>query len=62
MLGVNYKTLATALASGQLSPRLCDVLERLLMSEKFSALEEVRGSVRGLRERVDESKRVAKDH
>lgn len=26
MLGVNYKTLAAALASEQLTPRLCDAL------------------------------------
>ncbi len=61
MLGVNYKTLATALASGQLTPRLCDALERQLMVRKFAALEEVRESVRWLMERVDELERVAED-
>ncbi len=40
VLGVNYKTLAAALASGKLTPRLCDALERLLMVRKFAALEE----------------------
>ena len=59
-LRVNYKTLTAALASGQLTPRLCDALERLLMVRKFAALEEVRGSVRELVERVDELERVAR--
>ncbi len=54
ILGVNYKTLASALASGQLTPRLTDALERFLMNSKFAALEEVRGSVRELVTRVDD--------
>ena len=40
-LRVNYKTLAAALVSGQLTPRLCDALERLLMVREFAALEEI---------------------
>ena len=59
ILGVNYKTLAAALASGQLTPRLCDALERQLMIRKFAALEEVRESVRVLVERVDDLGRLA---
>ena len=39
-LRVNYKTLAAALQSGKLTPRLCDALERLLMIRELAALEE----------------------
>ena len=53
VLGVNYKTLVAALASGQLTPRLCDALERLLMIGELAALEEVRESVRGLAKQVE---------
>ncbi len=59
ILGVNYKTLAAALASGHLTPRLCDALERLVMNSKFAAFEEVRESVRGLVELVEELERRA---
>ena len=58
MLGVNYKTLAATLSSGQLSPKLCDALERQLIVRKFAALEAVRESVRALMERVDELERA----
>ena len=39
-LRVNYKTLAAALQSGKLTPRLCDALERLLMIRELAALED----------------------
>ncbi len=39
-LRINYKTLAAALQSGKLTPRLCDALERLLMIRELAALEE----------------------
>ena len=50
-----------ALTSGHLTPRLCDALELLLMNRKFAALEEVRGSVRELAERMDELERATTD-
>ena len=61
ILGVNYKTLAAALASGQLSPRLCDALERMLIIRKLATVEEVRKSVRELVERVEELGRLTAD-
>ena len=59
-LRVNYKTLTAALHSGKLTPMLCGALERLLMIWELAALEEVRGSVKELVERVDEQGRVAR--
>ena len=47
LLGVNHKTLTTALDSGVLTPRLSDALEKLLLSREMEAFETVR-------ERVDE--------
>ncbi len=60
-LRVNYKTLAAALHSGKLTPRLCDALERLLMIRELVALEEVRESVRGLSKQVKEVERLEFD-
>ena len=60
-LRVNYKTLAAALHSGKLTPRLCDALERLLMIRELAALEEVRESVRGLAKQVKEVERLELD-
>ena len=60
-LRVNYKTLAAALASGKLTPRLCGALERLLMIRELAALEEVRESVRGLAKQVKEVERLVLD-
>ena len=54
VLRVNYKALAAALQSGNLTPRLCDALERLLMIRELAALEEVNESVRGLSQQVKE--------
>ena len=53
VLRVNYKTLAAAIDSGKLTPRLCDALERLLLIRELAALEEVQrvgGEVAGPRE------------
>ena len=47
ILGVNYKTLAAAVDSGTLTPRLSDALEKVLLSREIEAFEKVR-------ERVDE--------
>ena len=47
LLGVNYKTLAAAVDSGVLTPRLSDALEKVLLSREIEAFEKVR-------ERVDE--------
>ena len=52
VLRVNYKTLASAIDSGKLTPRLCDALERLLLIRELAALEEVRGLVGKLQGRV----------
>ena len=60
-LRVNYKTLAAALHSGKLTPRLCDALERLLMIRELAALEEVGESVRGLSRQVKEVERLELD-
>ncbi len=60
-LRVNYKTLAAALQSGKLTPRLCDALERLLMIRELAALEEVRESVNGLSKQVKEVERLELD-
>ena len=60
-LRVNYKTLATALHSGKLTPRLCDALARLLLIRELTALEEVRESVNGLAEQVKEVERLELD-
>ena len=48
LLGVNYKTLAAAVDSGTLTPRLSDALEKVLLSREIEAFEKVR-------ERVDET-------
>ena len=61
VLGVDYKTLAAALESGHLTPRLCDALERLLMIRELAVPEEVRGSVRDLAGRVNEVERLELD-
>ena len=61
ILRVNYKSLAAALHSGKLTPRLCDALERLLMIRELAALEEVRESVRGLAKQVKEVERLELD-
>ena len=60
-LRINYKTLAAALQSGKLTPRLCDALERLLMIRELAALEEVRESVNGLSKQVKEVERLELD-
>ena len=52
VLRVNYKTLAAAIDSGKLTPRLCDALERLLLIRELAALEEVRGLVGELEGRL----------
>ena len=60
-LRINYKTLAAALQSGKLTPRLCDALERLLMIRELAALDEVRESVNGLSKQVKEVERLELD-
>ena len=52
VLRVNYKTLASAIDSGKLTPRLYDALERLLLIRELAALEEVRALVGELEGRV----------
>ena len=60
-LRVNHKTLAAALDSGRLTPRLCDALDRLLLIRELTALEEVRESVNGLAKQVKEVERLELD-
>ena len=62
MLGVNYKTLARAVETGSLSPRMSHALDRLLLSreskamaaqqERIAALE---GRVEGLEQKIKSS-------
>ena len=53
LLGVNYKTLAAAVDSGTLTPRLSDALEKVLLSREIEALEKVRERVEELEGRVE---------
>ena len=57
LLGVNYKTVAAALDSGVLTPRLSDALEKVLLSRQIEAFDEVReyvGELEGRLEAVEE--------
>ena len=51
-LGINYKTLARAIDSGNLTPRLCDALERFLSSGEGAAARR-REDMEELGQRVD---------
>ena len=53
LLGVNYKTLAAAVDSGVLTPRLSDALEKVLLSREIEAFEKVRERVEELEGRLD---------
>ena len=53
LLGVNYKTLAAAVDSGTLTPRLSDALEKVLLSREIEAFEKVRERVEELEGRLD---------
>ena len=53
LLGVNYKTLAAALDSGILTPRLSDALEKVLLSREIEAFEKVRERVEKLEGRME---------
>ena len=44
LLGVNYKTLAAAVDSGVLTPRLSDALEKVLLSREIEAFREGEGA------------------
>ena len=53
LLGVNYKTLAAAVDSGTLTPRLSDALEKVLLSREIEAVEKVRERVEEMEGRVE---------
>ena len=53
LLGVNHKTLTSALESGSLTPRLSDALEKVLLSRELAAFEKVRERLGELVERVE---------
>ena len=53
LLGVNYKTLAAAVDSGTLTPRLSDALEKVLLSREIEAVEKVRERVEEMESRVE---------
>ncbi len=53
LLGVNYKTLAAAVDSGTLTPRLSDALEKVLLSREIEAFEKVRERVEEMEGRVE---------
>ena len=53
LLGVNYKTLAAAVDSGVLTPRLSDALEKVLLSREIEAFEKVRERVEELEGRLE---------
>ena len=53
LLGVNYKTLAAAVDSGVLTPRLSDALEKVLLSREIEAFEKVRERVEEMEGRVE---------
>jgi len=56
-LGIDRKTLWRSQGAGQMSPRLVEALERLLLRRVAAALEEDRQRVRALEERVSELER-----
>ncbi len=53
MLGVNYKTLARAVVTGSLSPRMSHALERLLLSGGGSAVAKQQERIQALEARSD---------
>ena len=53
LLGVNYKTLAAAVDSGTLTPRVSDALEKVLLSREIEAFEKVRERVEELEGRLE---------
>ncbi len=53
ILGVNHKTLTAAVESGNLTPRLSDALEKVLLSREAEAFVELRERVRELESRME---------
>ena len=53
LLGVNYKTLAAAVDSGTLTPRVSDALEKVLLSRQIEAFKKVRERVEEMEGRLD---------
>ena len=53
-LGIDRKTLWRSEGAGRMSERLVEALERMLLQRAVAALEEDRGTVRALEERVSE--------
>ena len=53
-LGIDRKTLWRSEGAGQMSPRLAEALERMLLQRAVAALEQDRETVRALKERVSE--------
>ena len=53
-LGVDRKTLWRSEGAGQMTPRLVEALERMLLERALTAMEEVRAEVRALEQRLAE--------
>ena len=53
-LGIDRKTLWRSEGAGRMSERLAEALERMLLQRAVAAMEEDRGTVRALEERVSE--------
>ena len=53
LLGVNYKTLARAVETGSLSPRMSHALDRLLLSQKTKATARQQERIEALEQRVE---------
>ncbi len=53
LLGVNHKTLTAAADSGKVTPRLSDALEKVLLSRRLEALDQVRERVEELAGRLE---------
>ena len=53
LLGVNYKTLARAIESGRLTPRLSDALDRLVLEREDSAAARQEQRIEALEQRVE---------
>ncbi len=56
-LGIDRKTLWRSEGAGQMSPRLAEALDRMLLQRAVAAMEEDRETVRALAERVGELER-----
>ncbi len=53
MLGINYKTLARAIESGNLTPRLSDALERRVLEDEESTAARQQQRIEALEQRVE---------